>query len=288
MYAASLHHSYLAQALIATVPLASTLPIGRRDITIVVMPGVEGRKVLITGGNRGIGMAAAKLFRERAAKVCVVARTEATLKSSGFAYVVADLSTQEGCTMAVERAIELLGGPIDVLVCNHGIGSAHEKPLHLTDIHEWKSSMDTNLIGPFYLTRAVMPMMVEQRYGRIVYTSSTAATEAEPEAVGYNTSKAGLCGLMRSVAQDGGRYNITGNAVLPGWVKTEMADKSALAEAGAKGTTTEEIWKERAALYPAQRVVMPEEVAHTILFLSSVESSGVSGESIRVSGGCPW
>lgn len=81
---------------------------------------------------------------------------------------------------------------------------------------------------------------------------------------------------------------MTSNAVLPGWVKTEMADRSAKAEAEAKGTTQEEIWKQRAALYPAKRVLTPEEVAHTILFLASEESSGVSGESIRVSGACPW
>ena len=233
-------------------------------------------------------MAAAKLFREGGAKICIVARTETALKGSGFTFVAADLSTQEGCDLAVESAVEQLGGPIDILVCNHGLGSAHEKPLHETDVQEFKRSIDTNLMGPFYLTRAIMPAMVQQKYGRIVYTSSTAATEAEPEAVGYNTSKAGLCGLMRSVAQDGGMHNVTSNAVLPGWVKSEMADKSALAEAEAKGTTPEEIWKERAALYPAKRVLMPEEVAHTILSLGSEESSGVSGEAIRVSGGCPW
>lgn len=253
------------------------------------MPGVQGRRTLITGASRGIGLAAAKLFRERGASVCIVARDSRALEASGFmCHVAADLSTQEGCNLAVNRAVEQLGGPIDILVCNHGIGSAHEKPLHETDVQEFQKSMDTNLIGPFYLTRAVMPAMVQQKWGRIVYTSSTAATEAEPEAVGYNTSKAGLCGLMRSVAQDGGIHNVTSNAVLPGWVKTEMADKSALAEAEAKGTTPEEIWKERAALYPAKRVLTPEEVAHTILFFASEESSGVSGEAIRVSGGCPW
>jgi len=244
---------------------------------------------LITGANRGIGLAAAKLFTDRGANVCIVARTESTLASSGLPnYVTADLSTESGCRCAVDKAVELLGGPIDVLVCNHGIGSAHEKPLHETDAESWKQSMDTNVAGPFYLTRAVMPSMVERRYGRIVYTSSTAATEAEPSAVGYNTSKAALCGLMRSVALDGGIHNVTSNAVLPGWVRTEMAERSAIAEAVKRGITPEKVWEERAELYPAKRVVNPEEVAHTILFLASEESSGVSGESIRVSGGCPW
>ena len=125
------------------------------------------------------------------------------------------------------------------------------------------------------------------RYGRCVYTSSTAAIDAEYAGAGYNTSKTGLLGLMRSVCQDGGRFNITANAVCPGWVRTEMAEKSAQAEAKLKGVTPEKIWEERAALYNAQRVVTPEEVAHTILFLASEESSGVSGEAIRVALGCP-
>jgi len=93
---------------------------------------------------------------------------------------------------------------------------------------------------------------------------------------------------MKSACQDGGPYGVTANAVLPGWVKTEMADLSAAQEAKDKGVTVEDIWKERAALYPPKRVVTPEEVAHTILFLASEESSGVSGESIRVALGCPW
>lgn len=76
--------------------------------------------------------------------------------------------------------------------------------------------------------------------------------------------------------------------MLPGWVRTEMAERSAIAEAKQKGVTPEEIWTERAALYPPKRVVTPEEVAQTILFLASEESSGVSGESIRVSLGCPF
>ena len=252
------------------------------------MPGVMERVVLITGASRGIGLATANLLVSNGARVMAVARTESELAASGLPHtVVADLSTLEGCRHAFEETIRQLG-PIDILVCNHGIGSAHERPLHQTDFDTFQNSMRTNLEGPFYLTRLVMPYMVERKYGRCVYTSSTAAIDAEQAAVGYNVSKAGLCGLMRSVCIDGGPYNITANAVLPGWVRTAMAEESAQAEATAKGVTAEEVWEERAALYPPKRVVTPEEVAHTILFLASEESSGVSGESIRVSLGCPW
>lgn len=252
------------------------------------MPGVMERVVLITGASRGIGLATANLLVSNGARVMAVARTESDLAASGLPHtVIADLSTLEGCRHAFEETMRQLG-PIDVLVCNHGIGSAHERPLHQTEFGTFQNSMRTNLEGPFYLTRLVMPYMVERKYGRCVYTSSTAAIDAEQAAVGYNVSKAGLCGLMRSVCIDGGPYNITANAVLPGWVRTAMAEESALAEATAKGVTAEEVWEERAALYPPKRVVTPEEVAHTILFLASEESSGVSGESIRVSLGCPW
>jgi NAD(P)-dependent dehydrogenase (short-subunit alcohol dehydrogenase family) len=105
---------------------------------------------------------------------------------------------------------------------------------------------------------------------------------AEPAGSAYNSSKHGLLGLMRSVALDGGAFGVTSNAVLPGWVRTEMAERSADQEAKDRGMTVDQVWEERAALYPAGRVVTPEEVAETIAFLAAEESSGVSGEAIRV------
>ena len=130
--------------------------------------------------------------------------------------------------------------------------------------------------------------MVEQGYGRVVYTSSTAGQVAEYASAAYNSSKHGLLGLMRSVAQDGGVHGITSNAVLPGWVKTEMADNSAIEEAKQRGISPEAVWSERAELYPPKRVVTPQEVAEVIAFLASEESSGVSGEAITVALGGVW
>lgn len=252
------------------------------------MPGVEGKNALITGASRGIGLATAQLFVEKGAKVMAVARSESDLAATGLAhYIAADLSTEEGCRRVVDETIEQFGS-LDLLIVNHGLGSAQEVPLHETDLEFYQQSMRTNLEGPFFLTRFAMPGMVHQKYGRCVYTSSTAAIDAEYAGPAYNVGKTGLLGLMRSVCQDGGIHNITANAVCPGWVRTEMAEKSAQAEAVQKGTTKEKIWEERASLYAAKRVITPKEVAHTILFLASEESSGVSGEAIRVSLGCPW
>lgn len=245
------------------------------------MAGVKGRVALITGGNRGIGRATAEILASRGAQVMCVARSQQDPAEVGFEYSVADLGTPEGCEHAVTEAEQRLG-PIEILVCNHGIGSAHERVVWEQDPDVWSETMRVNLDGPFHLSRLVLPGMIERQYGRVVYTSSTAGLVAEPAGSAYNSSKHGLLGLMRSVATDGGPYGVTSNAVLPGWVRTEMAERSARQEAGDRSITPDQVWEKRASLYPAGRTVTPQEVAETIAFLASEESSGVSGEAIRV------
>ena len=251
------------------------------------MAGVEGRVALVTGAGRGIGRETAELLSARGASVMCVARSEQELAALGMEYTVADLGTPEGCALAVEETGKRLG-PIDIFVCNHGIGSAHEKVIWEQDKATWNETMRINLDGPFYLSRLILKSMVKRRYGRVVYTSSTAGEVAEHAGSAYTSSKHGLIGLARSVAQDGGAFDVTSNAVLPGWVRTEMAERSARAEAKARNITTEEVWQERAALYPPGRVATPREVAEMIAFLASEESSGVSGQAITVALGSIW
>jgi len=251
------------------------------------MSGVEGRVALVTGGSRGIGRASADLLASRGAQVMCIARNQQELEETGFDYTVADLGTVEGCANAVTEAEQRLG-PIDILVCNHGIGSAHERVVWEQEPEVWSESMRVNLDGPFHLSRLLLPGMIERRYGRMVYTSSTAGLVAEYAGSAYNSSKHGLLGLMRSVAKDGGAYGITSNAVLPGWVRTEMAERSARHEAQDRGITADQVWEERAALYPPGRVATANEVAEVIAFLASEESSGVSGEAIKVALGSVW
>ena len=245
------------------------------------MPGVAGRVALVTGAGRGIGRAAAELLASRGAKVMAVARSENELQTLGLVYVVADLGTADGCTLAVEETRRRLG-PVDILVCNHGIGSAHERVIWEQGPEVWRETMRINLDGPYFLAQQAIKDMIEQGYGRMVFTSSTAGQVAEYAGSAYNSSKHGLLGLMRSVSQDGGPHNVTSNAVLPGWVRTPMAEKSAAAEAEKRGISTDQVWQERAALYPPRRVATAEEVAEVIAFLASEESSGVSGEAITV------
>ena len=245
------------------------------------MSGVEGKRALVTGAGRGIGRAAALLLSEQGAQVMGVSRSEEELATLGIDHLAVDLSTSQGCALACAKTEERIG-PVDILVCNHGIGSSEEHVVWEQDPKAWEETMRVNLDSPFHLSRNVLPGMVERRYGRLVFTSSTAGQTAEYAGSAYTSSKHGLLGLMRAVAVDAGAYNVTSNAVSPGWVRTEMAERSARAEADKRSISVDEIWKERAALYPPGRVPTVKEVANVIAFLASEEASGVSGQAVTV------
>ncbi len=249
-----------------------------------------GRIAVVTGAGRGIGRATARMLAARGDRVLAVARTEdelATLAAeTGCATLAESVATADGCARIIDEARRM--GPIEILVNNAGIGSARESEIWDLPPEVWHETMATNLHGPFELTRLAARDMVERRYGRIVMVSSTAGEIGGARMSAYCASKHGLLGLMRAAAQDLGAHGVTCNAVLPGWVRTEMADRSAAREAERRGIGIEEVWADRGASYPPGRVVAMDEVAAAITFLASEEASGISGEAVTVALGGLW
>ena len=165
---------------------------------------------------------AQKLMRDRQILVDAIATYEGIRQDLSDNLEMIELGAEEADEEVVNDAEERVG-PIEILICNHGIGSAHERVIWEQENDTWSETMRINLDGPFYLSKRILRSMTERAYGRVVYTSSTAGIAAEHAGSAYNSSKHGLIGLMRSVAQDGGAFGVTSNAVLPGWVRTEMA-----------------------------------------------------------------
>jgi NAD(P)-dependent dehydrogenase (short-subunit alcohol dehydrogenase family) len=250
-----------------------------------------GRVAIVTGAGRGIGRAAALALTARGERVMGVARTEAELASlaedAGCEVLVESVATVEGCERIVAETRRRLG-PVAILVNNAGVGSAGEQAVWEQSLETWREKLTVNLDAPFVLTKLATPDMVEQGFGRVVMVSSTAATVGAPRMSAYSAAKAGLLGLMRSVAQDLGAHGGTCNAVLPGWVRTEMAERSAKREAERRAITVDEVWAEREREYPEGRVVLAEEVAAAIAFLASDEASGVNGQELTVALGGLW
>jgi 3-hydroxybutyrate dehydrogenase len=252
---------------------------------------MTGRVAIVTGASKGIGRATAVALAQRGARVLAVGRSEsdlATLASETGAEVLAvSLATTEGCARTVEEAHRRLG-PVDILVNNAGIDLDGGRAIWEQRVEDWEQTLALNLHAPFTLTRLVSGEMVRRGWGRVVMVGSTAGQVAAPGMTAYCTSKHGLVGLMRAVAQDVAPFGVTCNAVMPGWVKTAAADRSASAEAQASGRSVEEIWAQRAASYPAGRVLVPGEIAEVIAFLASDAASGVNGEPVTVALGGLW
>lgn len=247
---------------------------------------MEGRVALVTGAGRGMGRAAAVALADAGARVMAVSRSESELATlevhPRISALAVSLADGEGCAAAVAATQHRLG-PVDILVSNAGIGSAAERPIWEQDPEVWHASLAINLHAAFALIRLCSRDMVARGRGRIVVVSSTAGLHAEgPADTAYTAAKHGVIGLVRAAALDLAPHRVTCNAVCPGWVRTDMAERSARAQAERRGVTIPEIWAQRAAGYRAGRVVEVDEVAAAILFLCGERASGISGEAVRV------
>ena len=252
---------------------------------------MRGRVALVTGASSGIGREVASVLAERGAQVMAVARRrdrlEALAAETGVQVFAVSLDSQDGCRAAVEETRRRLG-PVEILVNNAGVGSARERAVWEAPLDVWRETMTVNLDAPFFLTRLASADMVAGGWGRVVMVSSTAGTIGGAEMPAYCASKHGVIGLMRAAALDLAAHGATANAVLPGWVRTEMAERSAAATAAERGVDVETVWREREASYAAGRIPTAREVAETIAWLASDAASGVSGETVAISLGDPW
>jgi 3-oxoacyl-[acyl-carrier protein] reductase len=228
------------------------------------------RSVLITGGNRGIGLAIAKAFLANGDKVAVTYRTETELPE-GILGVQADV-TDTASIDAAFKAVEVAHGPVEVLVPNAGI--TKDTLLMRMSEDDFTAVLDTNLTGAFRVVQRATKGMMKLRKGRIVLISSVSGIYGAPGQVNYSASKAGLIGIARSVTRELGSRGITANVIMPGVVLTDMFNE-----------VSEEMKDKYLAGIPAGRFSSPEEIANVVRWLASDEASYISGALIPVDGG---
>lgn len=252
------------------------------------------RVAVVTGGLAGIGEAIAIRLAQAGLRVAVGARRggdpdrqpkiQAELGDRGYVgrLDVTDAGSVAQFTDDVKTAL----GPIDILVNAAGI------TLHQTtcdhSLEAWRTVIDTNLTGPFLMTRACLPDMIARGWGRIVNIGSTAARSAQPDYPAYCASKAGLLGLTRSVALEGAPHGVSCVMVSPTWVETDMLRSSAAQMAEVSGRTAEEEIDDIAKANPQNRLVQPGELAALVAFLCSDAAPALTMEDIQVNAGAHW
>lgn len=273
---------------------------------------LEGRVALVTGGASGQGRAIALALAAEGASIAIGSRlrtmaeaddgmdthlpadgelqaTKAEIEAFGVKAVAAglDVRSTESIDALVRRAEKELG-PIDILASAAGTSLIQTVSGHRED--QWLDLIDINLNGAFRAIRAVLPGMIERRWGRIVIIASTAASIGERNSAAYCASKAGLLGLMRCVALEGAPHGVTCNAISPGYVRTGML-MATLERERTLGLTTksdEARIAEIAETYPQKRIIEPEEIGNVAAFLCREEAKGITMEDVTVAGGSLW
>lgn len=255
---------------------------------------LDGRVALITGGASGIGLAAAHRLAHEGVRLCLATTNQAKLDRAvpqlreqgtdvlGVTADVRDMKQVRAMADAAYRAY----GRLDILICSHGFSAFGNVVEH--DDALWEQVIDVDLIGCYRCSKAVLPFMVTQEWGRIIYVSATSAFRCEPAWTAICSAKSGLLGLTRGLALEVAEQGITVNAICPSWVNTDRAELGVRAQAAREGKSYQELWAEIRAAYPMKRVTEPEEQANLIAYLVSEQASGLTGQSIPLTAGAEW
>jgi 3-oxoacyl-[acyl-carrier protein] reductase len=226
--------------------------------------------VLVTGGNRGIGLAIARAFQQDGHDVVVTHRSGEP--PAGMHGVRCDVTDSESVDRAFGEAEAIFGRPVEVLVANAGI-TKDTLLMRMSD-EEFESVLDTNLTGAFRCARRASKGMIRARKGRIILISSVVGLYGSPGQTNYAASKAALVGLARSITRELGGRGITANVVAPGFIETEMTQQ-----------LSDDLRTTYLSGIPAGRFATPEEVAGVVRFLATPEAAYISGAVIPVDGG---
>ena len=241
----------------------------------------KDKVVLVTGGGRGIGAATAERFARDGAKVVIsdmdLDEAQQVARPIQGLAVACDVTDREQVNGMVARTVGELGR-LDVLVCSAGI--IRDNLLFKMTDEDWDAVIDTHLKGSFLCARAAQRPMVDQKYGKMVFLSSTSALGNRGQA-NYSAAKAGLQGMARTLAIELGPFNINVNTVAPGFVETRMTR----ATAERMGVDFDAFKIGAASQIPLGRIGQPEDIASVIAFLCSDEASFVSGQTVYVRGG---
>jgi NAD(P)-dependent dehydrogenase (short-subunit alcohol dehydrogenase family) len=255
------------------------------------MGALTGQHALITGGGTGIGAAIAKMLGNAGAAISIAGRRLAPLDAVAAGLpkgkaIVADVTCEADCD-AMVAAARNANGPIDILIAN--AGAAESAPFKKVDLAHWHRMIDTNLTGAFLTAKAAIADVTREKQhgGRIVFIASTAGLNGYAYVAPYCAAKHGVIGLARALGVELARQNVTVNAVCPGFTETPLLEKSVAGIIAATGRSADQARQDLARSNPEGRLITPDEVAKTVLWLCSAEAAAVTGQAISVPEGAP-